>query len=74
MGMFDSNLTLHSQNLEASGDLAYDSGDFQEVLIAKATGAKINTTGSYVIIFKREPDGTWKIIEQVFTGIPPAGT
>ena len=30
MATFDSNLTLHSQNLEASGDLAYDSGDFQE--------------------------------------------
>src|SRR6266699_3155095 len=30
MATFDSNLTLHSQNLETSGDLAYDSGNFQE--------------------------------------------
>jgi ketosteroid isomerase-like protein len=74
MGMFDSDLTLHSQNLEASGDLGYDSGDYQEVLTTITTGAKINSKGSYIIIFKRQSDGTWKVIQQVFTGIPPAGT
>src|SRR5260370_39644141 len=30
MTTFHSDLTLHSQNLETSGDLAYDSGDFRE--------------------------------------------
>jgi ketosteroid isomerase-like protein len=28
MSTFNSDLILHSQNLETSGDLAYDSGDF----------------------------------------------
>jgi ketosteroid isomerase-like protein len=74
MATFDSGLTLHSQNLEASGDLAYDSGDFQESLTTIATGAKITSKGSYIIIFKRQPDGSWQIVQQVFTGIPPAGT
>jgi ketosteroid isomerase-like protein len=71
---FDSDLTLHSQNLEASGDLAYDSGDFEESLTAIATGAKLTSKGSYVIIFKRQPDGNWQIVQQVFTGTPPPGT
>jgi ketosteroid isomerase-like protein len=74
MATFDSDLTLHSQNLEASGDLAYDSGDFQESLTAVATGAKITSKGSYIIIFKRQPDGSWRIVQQVFTGVPPPGT
>jgi ketosteroid isomerase-like protein len=74
MAAFNSDLTLHSQNLETSGDLAYDSGDFQENLTAIATGAKINSKGSYVIIFKRQPDGSWQIVQQVFTGTPPPGT
>jgi ketosteroid isomerase-like protein len=74
MATFDSGLTLHSQNLDASGDLAYDSGDFQESLTTIATGAKITSKGSYIIIFKRQPDGSWQIVQQVFTGIPPAGT
>lgn len=43
MAGFDSNLNLRSQNLETSGDLAFDSGDFQESLTAIATGAKITS-------------------------------
>ena len=74
MAIFDSGLTLHSRNLEASGDLAYDSGDFDETLTTIATGAKINAKGSYIIIFKRQPNGSWQIVQQVFTGTPPAGT
>jgi ketosteroid isomerase-like protein len=74
MATFNSDLTLHSQNLEASGDLAYDSGDFQESLTTIATGAKLTSKGSYIIIFKRQSGGSWKIVQQVFTGAPPPGT
>jgi ketosteroid isomerase-like protein len=74
MATFNSDLTLHSQNLETSGDLAYDSGDFQETLTTIATGAKITTKGSYIIIFKRQPNGSWQIVQQVWTGTPPPGT
>lgn len=74
MATFNSDLALHSQNLEASGDLAYDSGDFEETLTNVATGARIASKGSYVIIFKRQPNGSWLIIQHAWTGIPPAGT
>jgi len=74
MATFNSDLTLHSHNLEASGDLAYDSGDFQETLTNIATGAKINSKGSYVIIYKRQPNGAWQIVQHVWTGTPPPGT
>jgi ketosteroid isomerase-like protein len=74
MATFNSDLSLHSHNLEASGDLAYDSGDFQENLTSIASGAKIASKGSYVIIFKRQPNGSWQIVQQVFTGVPPPGT
>ena len=74
MAAFNSDLVLHSQNLETSGDLAYDSGDFQESLTTIATGAKISSKGSYILIFKRQPNGAWLIVQQVFTGTPPAGT
>jgi ketosteroid isomerase-like protein len=74
MASFNSDLTLHSQNLEASGDLAYDSGDFQETLTNIATGAKIDSKGSYVIIYKRQANGAWQIVQHVWTGTPPPGT
>jgi ketosteroid isomerase-like protein len=73
MATFNSDLTLHSQNLEASGDLAYDSGDFQETLTTIATGAKITSKGSYIMIFKRQPGGSWQIIQHAWMGIPLPG-
>ena len=74
MSTFTSDLALHSQNLETSGDLAYDSGDFQETLTTIASGAKITSKGSYIIIYKRQPNGRWQIVQQVWTGTPPPGT
>ena len=74
MATFNSDLTLHSQNFMTSGDLAYDSGDFQETLTTIATGAKINAKGSYIIIFKRQTNGSWQIVQHVWTGAPPPGT
>jgi ketosteroid isomerase-like protein len=74
MATFNSDLTLHSQNLETSGDLAYDSGEFQESLTTITTGAKIATKGSYIIIYKRQPGGVWQIVQHVWTGTPPPGT
>jgi len=73
MATFDSDLTLHSQNLETSGDLAYDSGDYQETLTTIATGAKIASKGSYIIVYRRQPNREWLIVQHVWTGTPPAG-
>ena len=73
MATFNSGLTLHSQNLETSGDLAHDSGDFQETLTTIATGAKITSKGSYIMIFKRQADGSWQIIQHAWMGTPPPG-
>jgi ketosteroid isomerase-like protein len=74
MVTFDSNLTLHSLSLETSGDLAYDSGEFVEALTNIASGAKISSKGSYIIIYRRQASGAWQIVQHVWTGTPPAGT
>jgi ketosteroid isomerase-like protein len=74
MATFNSDLTLQSQNLESSGILAYDSGRFQETLTNIATGAKINSKASYVIIYKRQSNGPWQIVQHSWTGTPPPGT
>ena len=72
MSTFNSDLTLHSQNTEASDALAYDSGNFEETLTTIATGAKIMAKGSYLIIYKRQPGGAWQIVQHAFTGAPPS--
>lgn len=74
MATFNSDLLLRSQNVETSGDLAYDSGDFEETLTTIATGAKITAKGSYILIFERQANGSWQIVLQAWTGTPPPGT
>lgn len=74
MSTFNSDLTLHSHELDVSGGLAYDSGDFEETLTTISTGAKINSKGSYIVIYKRQANGSWLIVQQVWTGTPPPGT
>ncbi|MGC2527639.1 MAG: DUF4440 domain-containing protein [Candidatus Acidiferrum sp.] len=74
MATFNNDLALHSQNLEISGDLAYDSGDFEESLTVVATGARITSKGCYIIVLRRQPNGHWLIVQQVWTGTPLPGT
>jgi uncharacterized protein (TIGR02246 family) len=66
-------IELTSHVVERSGDLAYDSGDYVENLVAG--GNAVNIAGNYVFIYRREPGG-WRIVEQVWTeasGAPDGG-
>jgi uncharacterized protein (TIGR02246 family) len=64
-------LTTHSVATESSGDLAYDCGDYRET-ITFANGKKSENRGSYIIIFRRQPDGRWLIAQHAWTEAPPA--
>lgn len=65
---FDSTLTFSSKRVERSGDLAYDSGTYTEVLVTRATGKELQVSGSYLTVYWREPHKGWKIVEQMWTG------
>lgn len=65
------NISLHSVTTKASGDLAYDEGDFRETLTSISNGATQQSQGSYLMIFKRDMHGRWLIAEQVWTGLVP---
>ena len=65
---FDSDLVFDSQRVEASGDLAYDSGTYREALIVRASGKRQQSQGSYLTVYRRSSAGAWLIVEQVWTG------
>lgn len=67
---YDSNLQFHSQRVEDSGALAVDSGTYTESLVVRATGKQQDSSGSYLMVYRRE-GGVWKIVEQVWTGEQP---
>jgi uncharacterized protein (TIGR02246 family) len=72
METFTSDINLDSIVMEHSGSLAYDSGDYSETLVTVADGAQIEAQGNYLMIFKRQPEGNWLIIEQAWTEVLPA--
>jgi ketosteroid isomerase-like protein len=64
----DSDLTFTSKHVEVSGNLGVDSGSYAETLVTRATGATLHMTGDYVTVYRRDADGQWRILEQVWTG------
>ncbi|HTB98301.1 MAG TPA: polysaccharide deacetylase family protein [Terracidiphilus sp.] len=68
---FDSDLIFDSRRVETSGDLAYDSGEFREVLTVRSTGKRLFSTGSYLTVYRRSQNGAWLIEEQMWTGPGP---
>lgn len=64
---YDSDLVFDSKKVELSGDLAYDSGTYQESLTVRATGKAQQASGSYLTVYHRK-NGSWLIAEQVWTG------
>lgn len=66
---FDTDLVLRSRKLEASCDLAFDSGEYEETLTSTKSGEKQHFRGQYLMVF-RKADGGWKIIQHVWTVAP----
>ena len=54
-----------------SGDLAYVSGTYEETM-TDASGKPAKEHGKYVEIFKKQADGTWKVIVDIWNSDLPA--
>ncbi len=54
-----------------SGDLAYVSGTYEETM-TDASGKSAKDHGKYVEIFKKQADGTWKVIVDIWNSDLPA--
>ncbi len=67
MASLTSTMHLHSVRVESAGNLAYDSGDYDETVVPMSGGVKQELKGSYLMVFKRQADGKWLIVEQVWT-------
>ena len=54
-----------------AGDLAYVSGTYEETM-TDASGKPAKEHGKYVEIFKKQADGTWKVIVDIWNSDLPA--
>ncbi|HET7605435.1 MAG TPA: DUF4440 domain-containing protein [Sphingomicrobium sp.] len=61
------NVTFSSDKVVvgASGDLAYSRGKFTEKYTDSKTGKVMTGSGTFLTVYKKQPDGSWKIVEDV---------
>jgi ketosteroid isomerase-like protein len=57
-----------------SGDLAYSRGQYSLTMTDKATGKPATSGGTYLTVYKKQSDGSWKAVEDFSTPGPAAST
>jgi uncharacterized protein (TIGR02246 family) len=60
------NLRWQTSKVEVarSGDLAYDTGAYT-LTKNDASGKPVTAKGKYVVVWKKQPDGKWKVIQDI---------
>ena len=62
-------LTLESTAVEASGDLAYEIGDFS-LQVPAENDTMATATGNYLVVWKRAADGDWQLQVDTWNDAP----
>ncbi|HEX7082280.1 MAG TPA: DUF4440 domain-containing protein [Gammaproteobacteria bacterium] len=63
---FDIDETWRPAETEVAGDWAYQRGTFTVVATPKAGGPSRTTTGNFLRIYRRQSDGSWRMIRDMF--------
>jgi uncharacterized protein (TIGR02246 family) len=67
-------IEITSQKTDIHGDLAYDRGTYRITMTPKAGGNAMTEEGRYLVVAKRQADGSWKLVELMGNvATPPAG-
>ena len=55
------NMTLSAPDTEITGDIAHETGNYTTTITPKRGGTAMTMTGKYLVVLKRQPDGSWKV-------------
>lgn len=66
-------LTSTSDELQVGGDWAFNRGAFDVTMTPKDGSAPIRERGKFIQIFRRQPDGSWKIARDMGNSTNVAG-
>ena len=61
---------LETLNVERSGDMAFETGRFTGV-IAPEGKPEAKVVGKYLVVWRREKDGAWKLHRDIWNSDPP---
>lgn len=69
---FVTSLETTNVGISSAGDLAYSAGTSEET-INDPEGNPVTTSGKWVVVLKKQPDGTWKSVLDIWNSDGPAG-
>lgn len=58
--------------ISAGGDLAFSQGTYSSSSTNPDTGMVQKGNGYYLLVYKKQPDGSWKVIQDVSSPLPDA--
>jgi uncharacterized protein (TIGR02246 family) len=67
---FSVNFASDKIDVSKSGDLAYARGHFSESYQDPKTHQVVSDSGSYITVYKKQDDGSWKAVEDFATADP----
>jgi uncharacterized protein (TIGR02246 family) len=62
-------LTLKAVEVHGSGDMAFEVGEVSYSAPDKA-GARSTASGKYIVVWKKEADGIWRLYRDIWNGNP----
>jgi uncharacterized protein (TIGR02246 family) len=69
-GMTTKEFSLKTDDVTLGGDLAVETGSY-EMTVEPKGGKEMKDKGKYVVVWKRQADGSWKIIRDIFNADAP---
>jgi uncharacterized protein (TIGR02246 family) len=67
-------LVFHPSTIEVSENLAYSRGVYEITRTDWRTKAPVTDQGKYVTVYKRQPDGSWKAVQDMASSDMPAAS
>ena len=64
-------LSTSVEDLQVSGDLAVARASFRQSMTPKAGGEMTEEVGSWIMVWGRQSDGSWKISMEMWSAYPP---
>lgn len=65
-------VSLDTTLVDMSGELAYGVGQYSFTL-PSASGGRTRDQGKYLVVYRRQTDGSWKVSADMFSSDQPSG-
>ena len=70
---FVTSLKTTNVGISSAGDLAYSAGTSEDT-INDSEGNPVTERGKWVVVLKKQPDGTWKVVIDIWNSDGPAAS